>query len=299
MRIAVTGAGGFVGRRVVQALAERGHEPMPIRRHATADGGFSYESAPLAGAAAVIHAGARVHVLRDREPDPLAAFRRANRDATLALAERAAAAGVDRFVFVSTIHVNGTSTTGRQPYRTDDPPAPVGPYARSKLEAEEGLWQRADRTGMELSVVRPVLVCGPGAGGNLARLAAVCRRGLPLPLASVANRRSLIHVDDLADLLVLAAEGAGAGRTLLAADPEALSTPALIRAICRAQERPARLFSCPVALLRLGGRLTGMSATVEQLAGSLEADPTETMAATGWRPRRGVGAAIEDFVRGG
>lgn len=301
MRIAVTGAGGFVGRRLAGVLAERGHDVRAVRRVARTDGdgpGSPYDPAALAGAEAVIHAGARVHVLRERDADPLAAFRRANRDATLALAAQAAAAGVARFVFVSTIHVNGTSTTGRDPYRADDPPAPVSPYAVSKLEAERGLWDIAGRTGLAVAVVRPVLVCGPGAGGNLARLAALCRRGVPLPLGSVANRRSLIHVDDLADLLAATAEGGGMGRTLLAADPQALSTPALIRAICRAQGRPARLLPVPVALLRLAGRLTGRSDMVEQLAGSLEADVAATVSALGWRPKHGVAAAIEALVRG-
>jgi nucleoside-diphosphate-sugar epimerase len=293
----LTGATGFVGRSVVPRLRRDGHAVRALVRDATRTPvgtvgvtGDLERTAEWAGALAgcdtVVHLAARVHVMHEGAADPLRRFREVNRDATLGLAEAAAGAGVRRFLFVSSIKVNGEATHGR-PFRADDPPAPADPYGISKLEAEEGLRTVAARTGLEVVVIRPPLVHGPGAGGNLRRLLGLIARGIPLPLGAIANRRTMVGVENLSDLIAVAATSPdAAGGTFLAGDSESVSTPELVRLLGAGLGRAPRIFPVPVSLLRLGGALIGRGDDMARLTGSLEVDVSGTRTRLRWSPPR-------------
>lgn len=288
---AVTGANGFVGRAVVAAILGGGGTPVAlvrderaaactdardIRKIGDIDGTTQWHP-HLRGCSVVIHLAARVHVMAESVADPLAAFLRVNRDGSRKLAEACAEAGVRRLVFASSIKVNGEETpftaAGGQaaPFREVDEPAPRDAYGQSKWEAEKVLFDVAASTGLEVSIVRPPLVYGPGVGGNMHKLLALVHKGIPLPLAAIDNRRSLIGVRNLADLLVLAGRHPRAGgRVFLARDSIDFSTPDLIRALARALDTRARLFPVPVSLLRFAGKLLGRSAETDRLSSSLQ-----------------------------
>jgi nucleoside-diphosphate-sugar epimerase len=288
-----TGTRGFLGRHLLQAAPDGAVVPLSVR---AGDAVAARLDAALAGGAAdaVLHLGGRAHRADAADPAALELYRRENRDLTLALARAALARGIRRFVFVSTVGVHGLSS-GAGRFAPDHAPQPASAYAQAKLEAEAGLRALADE-GLEPVVVRPPLVCGVGAPGNLARLAGAVRHGLPLPLGAIRNRRSLVAAADLAELLLLAARHPAAlGRVFLPADPQPLSTPELIRALARGLGRPARLVPVPPRLLRLGGRLTGRARLIEQLVDSLEVDPSSAFERLGWRPRQGAPAALAAF----
>ena len=228
--------------------------------------------AALQGVDAVIHLAARVHVMRDVAADPLAQYRRVNTEGTLMLARAAAQRGAGRFVFLSTVKVNGERTTGG-PFTDEDPPAPADPYAVSKWEAEQGLAQIASDTGLKVLVLRPPLVYGPGVKGNFARLLRLAYSRVPLPLASIANSRSMIYVGNLASAIerALRVEPAAQGRFLLS-DGADLSTPQLVRMLGAAMGRPARLFACPPRMLAALGRALGKGDEVMRMIESLRVD---------------------------
>ena len=291
MRIAVTGARGFVGRTLMTALAARELAAVGLVRRdpdATqrAVGDLTTRpdlAAALDGVDVVVHLAARVHVMHETERDPLAAFRRANVEATEHLARAAVARGARRFVYVSSVKVNGEATQ-RVPFREQDPPRPEDPYGVSKAEAEQALARVAADTGLEVVVVRPPLVYGPGVGGNFVRMMRWLQRGVPLPLASVRNRRDLVGVHNLADALVTCSvHPQAAGRTYLVADGEPVSTPALLRTLAACMHVCPRLVPCPVALLQTVGRLAGKSGEVARLVGSLEVDAGALRRELGWR----------------
>lgn len=307
MKILVTGASGFVGAPMCRRLLADGHHVVAAVRRDDAFLPLDVEArrvdplgpdtdwrAALKGCDAVLHLAARAHVMRDRAADPLALFRAVNRDGAVRLAEQAVAADVGRFVFVSSIKVNGEVTPVDRPFRGDDEPAPVDAYGLSKAEAEAALAGIAVRTGLSLAVVRPPLVHGPGAKGNLAALMAVLARGVPLPLGAIANRRSLVGVDNLADALAFLAGRAEQGRFLVR-DDEDVSTPELIRRLARLLGRSACLPPVPVALLRLAGTLTGKSAAVARLTGSLVVDDGP-LRALGWTPARSLDEGLAAMV---
>jgi nucleoside-diphosphate-sugar epimerase len=298
VKAAVTGANGFVGQRVVALFAERGVRVRAAARSrpdALAEG-VEWAAAPdlgpdadwstvVAGMDVVVHCAARVHVMHDSAADPLAEFRRVNVAGTLALARAAVAAGVKRFVFLSSIKVNGEGTPPDRPYRADDTPAPVDPYGVSKLEAEQALFALAAETGMEVTVTRPVLVYGPGVRANFRAMMAVVAKGLPLPLGAVHNRRSMVFVGNLADLVYAAAtHPAAAGQVLLVSDGEDMSTSAMLRALGTALGKPARLVPVPVGPMRFAATLLGKRAVAQRLFGSLAVDIAPTRALLGWSP---------------
>lgn len=309
MTILLTGATGFVGRHVAARLiadgvplhvAVRDRDRAPARAVAFPIGDLatSIDWRPaLSGVSIVVHLAARVHVMHEAASDPLAAFRAINRDATLGLARAAVNAGVRRFVYISTVKVNGEGTTTR-PFRPDDAPHPVDPYGRSKWEAEQGLHGLAAETGLEVVIIRPPLVHGAGAGGNLARLLGLVAQGFPIPLGLVRNKRTMVGVRNLADLILVAAEHpAAAGRTFLAGDAETVSTPAVIRLLAAGLGRSARLLPAPVALLKAAGILTGRSAEVERLVGSLEVDISATRSILGWEPPVSLADGLTEMAR--
>lgn len=280
----VTGANGFIGRALTAHLAARGERVTGATRATVgAIDGTTDWSAALQGASAVVHLAARAHVTRETAGDPAAEFRRVNVEGTLALARQAADAGVRRFLFLSSIGVNG-DRNGR-PFTEADPPAPAEPYARSKREAEEGLRALVAGTATALIIVRPPLVYGPNAPGNFGRLATLVAKGAPLPLAGIDNRRTLVGIDNLVDLIAVALDHpAAAGELFLAGDAEALSTPDLLRAIGEAIGRPARLFAVPAPLLRIVAAAAGRSGELERLCGSLTVDIGKAERLLGWRP---------------
>lgn len=297
MRVLVTGASGFVARFLVPTLIERGHSVRAAARRAFnlpagaeacrigAVGPNTDWSEALAGVEAVVHLAARAHVLRESVPTPETAFRTVNRDGTRRLAEIAASLGIRRLVFVSSIGVNGNTTCGRAPFGADDPAQPYDAYAVSKWQAEQALADIALRTGLETVVLRPPLVYGPGAGGNFGRLMRWVNNGLPLPLASVDNRRSLIYVANLVDAVATCLEHPqAANRTFPVADSEAISTPALIRTLAQELGRPAHLLRMPVGLMRLACRVTGREVVARRLLGSLLVDSHAIRHELGWQP---------------
>lgn len=307
--IAVTGASGFVGRALMKELEKRGHRTRSLVRSGPADqatvvgdvGPDTDWTAALAGVNTVIHCAARVHVMQDDAADPLAAFRRVNTAGTCGLAAQAADLGVERLVFVSTIKVNGESTRFRAgasaAFTADDSPSPGDPYAVSKWEAECALREIEAETGLEVVIVRPPLVYGPGVGGNFRSLIHAVRRGWPLPFGRVENRRSLVALPNLVDLLVCCAIHPRApGQTFLVSDDEDLATPELIRRLARAMGGSARLLPVPPAMLRLAGRMTAQSDRVERLIGSLQVDIGHTRERLGWRPPVSVEEGLQATV---
>ena len=295
--ILVTGASGFVGRGVC-ASVERIRRLRVALRNPVAAGfadGVDFVQASLSpdqdwtgalfGVSVVIHCAARVHVMNDESFDALAEFRRVNVEGTLNLARQAAAAGVRRFVFVSSIGVNGGETLAK-PFTPSDEVAPHTPYAVSKHEAEVALRGLATETGMQVVIIRPPLVYGPNAPGNFASLMKWLSSGIPLPLGAItANRRSFVFLDNLVDLIVTCIDHpAAANQTFLVSDDEDLSTAALLRRMTLALGRSARLIPVPAGLIKLGAKLIGRPGIAQRLCGSLQLDIGKTKTLLGWKP---------------
>jgi nucleoside-diphosphate-sugar epimerase len=298
MRVAVTGGTGLVGGAVLRRLAERGLDGWNMSRADVGDLGPDTDwRAALGGAEVVIHCAARVHQLHDTAADPLALFRRTNVEGTLRLARQAREAGARRLVFLSSIKVNGEGTAPCRPYRADDTPQPIDAYGTTKLEAERGLQAIAETTGLEVIVIRPPLVYGPGVRANMLRLLRWTARGIPLPLGSIHNARSLVAADNLADAVATAAtHEAAANRTFLVSDQRDLSTPDLIRIIAAGLGRKPVLLPCPAALLEFGFGLLGKRDDIQRLTGSLTVDSTPLTADLGWRPIVSVEQGIARMV---
>ena len=292
MVIAVTGANGFVGSHLCSHLTRECHQPRLIQRR-FAQGTFQIPgidsstdwSDALSGVDVVIHCASRVHVLDDQVADPLAAYRAVNVAGTQRLAIQAAELGVKRLIFLSSIKVNGEGTRAGQFFNGLSPAAPLDPYGISKLEAEQALHQVSTQTGLEVVIVRPPLVYGPGVRANFLRLLRLVQRQIPLPLGAVHNQRSLIYVGNLVSFLAACAlQPAAAGRTFLIADAEPLSTPELVQQLALALKTKPLLLPAPPSLLSLLGRLSGKQAEFSRLTGSLVIDPSEAFQTLNWHP---------------
>ena len=312
--VLVTGAGGFVGgalcRRLVLSRLTRG-TVRKLGERCVPDGvkpvlGFlsidTDWSASLAGVGVVVHCAGRVHVMQDDELDPLTEFRGVNVEGTLALARQSAAAGVRRFVFVSSIKVNGESTLRDKPFRTDDVPAPVDPYGTSKMEAEYGLRQISVQTGMEVVIVRPPLVYGPGVKANFLVMMSWLRKGAPLPLGAIHNKRSLVGLDNLVDLLVICMDHpAAANQMFLVSDGEDMSTTQLLRRMGDALGKPARLLPVPVWMIETGAALIGKRDLSQRLCGNLQVVISNAKELLGWSPPVSVDESLRrvaaDFLQ--
>ncbi|ABR89100.1 Nucleoside-diphosphate-sugar epimerases [Janthinobacterium sp. Marseille] len=303
-QILVTGANGFVGRSLCAALRARGIPFVPAVRKKSCDDEVAIGDLnantdwgmALHGCDAVIHLAARVHVMNDTSSDPLAAFRAVNVDATLNLARQAIAAGVKRFVFVSSIKVNGEET-GEHPYTAFDEPAPTDPYGISKLEAEIALKELAQETGLEVVIVRPPLIYGPGVRANFQRLMQLVKMGLPLPLGAINNRRSMVAVDNLHDLLILCTHHpAAVGQVFMVSDDHDVSVSQLLRMLATAMEKKSMLLPVPAALLSGAAALLGKSAVANRLLGSLQVDIKHTKTTLQWHPPVSMDVALKRTV---
>jgi len=294
----VTGATGFVGRALVPALIKAGHEvsavvrqiPAPplagdITVHKIADIGSEVDwTEILRGVEAIVHLAGRAHVMTERAADPQAEFNRINAAGTERLAQAAADEGVQRFVYMSTVKVMGEQTPAA-PFSETDTPAPEDVYGASKLAGEQALLRIAGETRLEPVILRPPLVYGPFAKGNVLSLLKLCRLAPPLPLGGIKNQRSMIFVGNLADAVITCLENpSAAGEIYFVRDGEDLSSSDLIRRVGEALNRPVRLFSFPPVLLRLAGRITGKSLAVDRLLASLQINDDKIRTQLAWTP---------------
>jgi nucleoside-diphosphate-sugar epimerase len=298
MKVLLTGASGFVGYAMLQAMTLRGSKVRPVYRNIAAANGYPdavivpeidgavdwYHS--LQGIDVVIHAAARAHVMYEEAVDPLSEYRRVNVQGTLNLALQAAAAGVRRFVFISSIKVNGEETVPGHPFTPHDAPAPEDAYGVSKAEAEAGLRSIAKKTGMEVTIVRPPLIYGLGVKGNMASLIRWVRRGVPLPLGGINhNRRSLVGLDNLVDLILVCVDHPkAANQTFLVSDGEDLSTTELLRRIGKVVPKRVRLLSIAPGIIAFVAMILGKKAVSQRLLGSLQVDIHKTCDLLNWTP---------------
>lgn len=307
IKVLVTGGNGFIGKRVCYRLTADRVDVIGAVRHPKA---CEWEAPSpsldriadwrplLRDRTVVVHTAGRAHLLEDRAERPLDAFRAVNTAGTLRLAQQAVKMGVRRFVFLSSIGVNGTQ--GTKPFTELDTPHPGEPYAVSKQEAEQGLMELSKETGIEVVIIRPPLVYGPNAPGNFGKLANAVRRGIPLPLGAVTqNRRTLVGLDNLVDLIVTCAyHPAAANQAFLAGDDEDLSTADLLRRMAKAFGVSPRLLPVPVPVLKAMARAAGKSGMVERLCGSLQVDITKAREVLGWKPPLTVDEGLARVARG-
>ena len=295
--ILLTGATGFVGQALLKQLLKSGVHCVTATVRASigfdscavvpvGDIGNATEwSNALTNQQVVIHAAARAHIMKDEMSDPLAEYRRVNVDGTLNLARQAATAGVKRFIFISSVKVNGEQTPLGQPFRADDTAAPEDAYGISKWEAEQGLNTIAVETGMEVVIVRPPLVYGPNVKGNFASMINLVERGFPLPLGAIHNQRSLVALDNLVDLIITCIDHpAAANQVFLAGDGQDLSTTELLRGVAKAAGKRSRLIPFPSSLLMLAATLLGKKLVAQLLLGSLQVDISKARDLLGWEP---------------
>jgi nucleoside-diphosphate-sugar epimerase len=311
--VVVTGAGGFIGRALVAHFESTGRpyraivrqhdaEPPPKPNvHPVRDLAAASDAeldALVAGTRAIVHLAGRAHVLDETDPDPSAAYASANVAATARLARAAVRAGVERFVFASSIKVNGESSVPGRPFKPGDPPSPRDDYARSKRDGERELAATCNGTSMAPVVLRLPLVYGPGVKGNFATLIDEVARARPLPLARIRNRRSLLFVGNLVEAIDAALDARPTPTGVhFVTDAESVSVPTLVTAVGNALNIPVRLQSIPVRLLVFAGQVSGRRTLVERLVGTLEADPTSFIDATGWRPRHALADGIKATAR--
>ncbi|MDZ4099880.1 MAG: SDR family oxidoreductase [Methylophilaceae bacterium] len=313
-KILITGANGFVGSVLNKVLAQRQFYVVPTQRSAVVVG--LLESSAMAvgdinettdwanvlkGVDVVIHLAARVHVMHEKAANPLTAFQEVNLHGTINLARQAATSGVKRFVYVSSIKVNGEYTDAK-PFTELDDPSPQDPYGISKWQAEQGLHAIGRETGMEIVIIRPPLVYGPGVKANFYNLLNIVSKALPLPLGSIKNSRSMIYVENLVDALILAStHPKAAGQTYLVSDGVDVSTPKLISMIAAAMKKPNRVFAFPVSLMRLAAKCIGKSLVIDRLSQSLVVDSSKIRNELGWRPpytmEHGIHETVDWFLQ--
>lgn len=297
MKILITGASGFIGQQLCKSLHSQGHELLRCVRSQPSQGEIAvgdigphtdWQAALATQPEAVIHLAARVHVMHETIADPLAAFRQVNVEGSLNLARQAAAAGVQRFVYLSSIKVNGEFSLAGKAFKADDSPAPQDAYAISKHEAEIGLLNIASRSKLKVVIVRPPLVYGPGCKANFAALLRWVRSGIPLPLGSIPNQRSMIALENLVDFLALCADRERSPKAtneiFLVSDAAPVSTTELLQKMALAYGRRALLIPIAPRFLRLLAHLMGKSQAIDRLLGSLVIDSTKAQTLLGWRP---------------
>ena len=312
MKIALTGASGFIGSAIIDTLRSSDIELLPLVRKKLS----SYENLKIAeidlenlsyfdakalkGCDSLIHTAARAHIMKDETLDPLVEYRRINRDATLELAKMAASVDIKRFVFLSSIKVNGELTKFENPFTADSNYVPDDPYGLSKYEAEQGLLEIARSTGMEVVIIRPPLVYGPGVKGNFASMISWIKKGIPLPLGAIHNRRSLVALDNLVDFILLCANrnrsSKAANEVFLISDGEDVSTSELLRRVARSYKVKSRLLPMPVSLMQLAAKILGKSEIADRLFGDLQVDSSKAKSLLGWKPVIGMDEQLGKMV---
>jgi len=306
-RLLLTGYSGFVGT----VLAERLHIDYDLsllgRKSSNLGNSFKFDLSPITiydnvfeSIDAVIHVAARAHIMNEEVADSLSEYRRVNVDGTLNLAQQSADAGVKRFIYISSIKVNGESTSGSVPFTEKDIANPLDPYGVSKYEAEEGLKKIAEKTGMEVVIIRPPLVYGAGVKANFLNLLKLSNTGLPLPFGLVNNKRSMVYVENLVDFIIRCIDHPNAAnQTFLVSDGENLSLKSLITYIRKAMGKSPLLLPVPVGLFKLAGKLTGKSGVVDRLVGDLQVDSSKARELLDWTPpftvEQGIAATVLDF----
>ena len=297
MKILVTGANGFIGKQLSETLANSGHEVRNTARSLAPNSPITREMVTCdlesadnldhltTGCDAIVHLAGRAHVMSDNPATSESLYLSANVDVTRKLAQSAARAGVKRMILMSSVKVNGESTTIDAPFTSQDTPNPQDPYGRSKTQAEQVLWDVASTSELEGVVIRPPLVYGPGVRANFASLIGIVNRGMPLPLGSIQNKRSFVAIDNLIDCVATALQSSNAaGQTFLVSDGNDLSTPELIRYIASALDKSPTLFPFPPVLLKLAATSAGKRSAYDRLCGSLTVDIALTKQKLSWTP---------------
>ncbi|WP_373095040.1 UDP-glucose 4-epimerase family protein [Zhongshania sp.] len=294
-KILITGANGFVGSHLILRLSKFEYPVAGVVRAyrvnspdciviGDIDEDTKWRPA-LDGCDVVIHAAARTHVMNEESGDVLGRFRKVNVQGTINLARQAAEVGVQRFIFISSIKVNGESTSVGDRFDEASTASPIDPYGISKYEAEQALFEISSETGMEIVVIRPPLIYGSGVKGNFAMLSRVVRRGLPLPLGAIQNSRTMVGIDNLVSLIIACIEHpSAANQIFLAGDCEDLSTTELLRRVAKSMGRPCRLFPVPKGFLVFAAKLLGKNAAAQRLFGSLQIDISKARMLLEWEP---------------
>lgn len=307
--VGMTGASGFVGRALVHSLMEKNQSILSFTRHHNEESSIaeyfldlndpSFDiSNPLTRIHTLVHCAARAHVMNEDESDPLNVYLASNTYPTLRLAEQAAHSGVKRFIYISSIKALGESTTRRAALKHDSPLQPEDAYGVSKANAEIGLREIAERTGLEIVIIRPPLVYGPGVKANFASLMGLANRNLPLPLGSLKNRRSFVAINNLVDLIITCIQmPEAANQTFMVSDGADVSTSELLSAMTRAYGKKPRLLPFPPSILLLGARLLGKRAIADRLLGSLQVDIEHTKNTLGWKPKVKLETVLKEMAR--
>lgn len=309
-RIALTGATGFLGSALLDELdannvvvfgrsKPNGFNGSYVKFDATT---LVDHVASLQGIDVLIHCAARAHIMNDHETDPLEAYRAVNTKSALALARQAAASGVKRFIFISSIKVNGESTTGRRPYLAEDASKPSDSYGLSKAEAEAGLQEISEETGMEVVIIRPPLIYGPGVKANFYNLLKISHTKLPLPFACVNNKRSMVYLGNLVEFIIRCIDHPhAANQTFLVSDGEDLSLRSLVAYIRQSMGRNPLLLPVPLMFFKLAGKLAGKEEVVDRLIGDLQVDSSKVSELLDWTPpynvEQGIQITVDDFLK--
>lgn len=297
MKVLVTGANGFIGRSLCGALRSKHYAVVAALRSLnmsradieqvvinSIDGSSDWVLA-LKTVDVVVHLAARVHIMNDNLADPLAEFRKVNVEGTLNLARQAAAVGVKRLIFISSVKVNGEATSLGSPFTEQNIANPQDAYAISKFEAEQGLLELATQTGMEVVIIRPPLVYGAGVKANFANMMRAIKRGLPLPLGAIYNKRSFVSVQNLVSLIVHCIEHpAAANQVFLVSDGYDLSTTELLRQCAAALGVKSRLIPVPQKLIEFGAYILGKNDLAQRVCGNLQVDISKARTLLGWEP---------------
>ena len=314
MKILLTGASGFIGSKIISALDKKNIKHVDVLRSKinnpgkgqyqvdSIDGDTTWENA-FDKVNVVVHTAARAHIMNDEVLDPLTEYRAVNTEGTLNLARQAATNGVKRFIFVSSIKVNGEATSGTKPFTEQILPEPQDPYGISKMEAEDGLRILASETGMEVVIIRPPLVYGPNVKANFLNLMKLADTGIPLPFGAINNKRSMVYVENLVDFIIKCIDHpAAANQTFLISDDKDLSLTGLLKLIRSAFGRSLRLLPVPALLFHIVGKITGKTAVVDRLIGDLQVDSSKAENLLGWTPpftvEEGIKATVTSYSKG-